>query len=49
MARTPTVGETISCEMGRSFMVFIITKVKRCSDPPDMFFADVKAVKQEDK
>lgn len=39
--RIPSVGDEIRCTM-RSGSVgrWIVTGVKRCNDPPDMFFAD---------
>ena len=49
MPQHPKIGETLLCEMENSFMKFMFTKVDACSNPPDMFFADVKACEQEKK
>jgi len=43
----PEVGDTYLAEFQRTFMKFVFVEVKRESDPPDMFFAKVKIIKQE--
>lgn len=42
----PRVGQTLVGEFQRSFIKFEFVDVEYCSDPPDMFFAEVKAVYQ---
>ena len=42
----PKVGSTLSAEMERSWLFFEFVEVRRCGDPPDMFFAVVKPLRQ---
>lgn len=42
----PKVGDTLLGEFERSWMLFEFVTVDYKSDPPDMFFADVKIIKQ---
>ena len=42
----PKKGQTLLGEFKRSFMKFEFIEVEYNSDPPDMFFATVKFVKQ---
>ena len=45
----PKRGDTLMGEFEKSFIKFKFLDVRQCSDPPDMFFATVKAVEQEMK
>jgi hypothetical protein len=45
----PKVGQTLVGEFQKSFIKFEFVSIEYCSDPPDMFFADVKAIEQEMK
>jgi hypothetical protein len=45
--RRPVIGQTIVGEFRRSFIKFEFVDVEYVSNPPDMFFADIKAVDQE--
>ena len=45
----PKVGNTLVGEFEKSFIFFEFTKVDYQSNPPDMFFGEVKAIKQEMK
>lgn len=42
----PKVGQTLKAEFVRSWMIFEFVDVKPCGDPPDMFFAVVKPIRQ---
>ena len=42
----PKVGQTLVGEFQRSHLKFRFEKVELCRDPPDMFFAEVRAVEQ---
>jgi hypothetical protein len=42
----PRKGQTLLGEFVRSFILFEFVSVEYCSDPPDMFFGRVKAIKQ---
>ena len=42
--RIPKVGDILLAEMQKSWVMFKFIKVDACFDPPDMFFADVKAI-----
>lgn len=42
----PSVGDLLESEFERSFMTFEFVKVDYKHNPPDMFFAKVKPVKQ---
>jgi len=43
----PKEGQTLVGEFQKSFIKFEFVDVKYCADPPDMFFAEVKAIEQE--
>lgn len=45
-ATFPKVGDVVKTEMKRSFAWFKLTKVERCDNPKDMFFADGEPVHQ---
>ena len=45
----PKVGQTLVGEFQKSFIKFKFIEVKYCEDPPDMFFAKVKAIEQQRK
>jgi len=45
----PKVGQTLKAEFVRSWMIFEFVEVKPCGDPPDMFFAVVKPIRQISK
>ena len=45
----PRVGDTLKGEFIKSWMWFTFVSVEPCGDPPDMFFADVRCIKQEMK
>lgn len=45
----PKKGQTVVGEFQNSFIKFEFIRVEREDDPPDMFFADIKAIKQEMK
>jgi hypothetical protein len=42
----PQVGDIVVAEMCDSFMEFEVLAIRDFSDPPDQYFADVKAIKQ---
>lgn len=42
----PQVGQTLAGEFQRSWIVFEFVEVEQMTDPPDQFFAKVKAVQQ---
>jgi hypothetical protein len=46
---TPKRGNTLVGEFEKSFIKFKFLDVRPCNDPPDMFFATVKAIEQETK
>jgi len=43
----PSVGQTIIGEFQKSYILFEFVDIKYCADPPDMFFAEIKAIDQE--
>jgi len=43
----PKIGQTLVGEFQKSFIEFEFVDVEYCADPPDMFFANVKAIGQE--
>ncbi len=45
----PKVGDTLIAEFAKSFIKFEFTKVRRMTDPSDMFFGEVKPIEQEMK
>lgn len=45
----PRVGNTLMGEFEKSFIKFEFVSVEHVPDPPDMFFADIKAIEQEMK
>jgi len=45
--RIPQVGDTLRGEFRKSVIWFRFTKVDRCGDPEDMFFAEVTPIRQE--
>ncbi|CAN8140033.1 hypothetical protein THIOSC15_10006 [uncultured Thiomicrorhabdus sp.] len=47
--KIPEVGDTLMGEFEKSFMKFEFVEVRRCGDPADMFFAEVKIIEQEMK
>lgn len=47
--RIPKVGQTVAVEMETYYTVFVITDIKKCSDPEDQFFGKVAILKQYDK
>jgi hypothetical protein len=47
--RIPKVGDTLLAEFQRSWVTFEFAEVRPCGDPPDMFFAKVKLLKQVPK
>jgi len=42
----PEEGDSLKAEMERSWLILEFVSVRRCGDPPDMFFAAVKPVRQ---
>jgi len=40
--RTPETGDILRCQLTRGWARFVFTKIDRCMDPKDMFFADVR-------
>lgn len=44
--KKPKAGQTLKAEFARSWMIFEFVEVKPCGDPPDMFFAVVKPIRQ---
>lgn len=42
----PKVGQTLKAEFAKSWMIFEFVEVDQCKDPPDMFFAKVKPLRQ---
>ena len=42
----PKVGNTIKAEMEQSWLILEFVEVRRCGDPPDMFFAVAKPIRQ---
>jgi hypothetical protein len=47
--RIPKKGQTLVAEFKKSWIKFVFMNVERCSDPPDMFFADVGCIEQKMK
>ena len=47
--KKPKVGDHLKAEFERSWITFEFVEVKPCGDPPDMFFAEVRPIKQEMK
>lgn len=43
------IGSTIAAEFQRSWVLFRVESIRYCSDPKDMFFAEVAPIKQETK
>lgn len=44
--RKPRIGDKLVGEFENSVIEFEFTKIKPCGNPADMFFAEVKLVKQ---
>lgn len=48
-SRIPEIGDTLKAEFLKSWKWFTFVTVKPCDDPPDMFFAEVRCIRQEMK